>query len=89
MATTYAKAKVCRNAKCLSLEPELIKIMAESRDPDELLWAWDGWRNAAGRPIRNSFKKYMELLHIGVKENGNSFHFNLFEAKYICSFYQI
>lgn len=70
MATAYASAKVCRNTKCLSLEPELIKIMAESRDPDELLWAWHGWRNAAGRPVRNNFKTYMELLNIGAKQNG-------------------
>lgn len=70
MATAYASAKVCRNTKCLSLEPELIKIMAESRDPDELLWAWHGWRNAAGRPVRNNFKTYMALLNIGAKQNG-------------------
>ncbi|CAE1153434.1 ACE [Acanthosepion pharaonis] len=74
MATAYASAKVCRITKCMSLEPELIKIMAESRDPDELLWAWHGWRNAAGRPVRNNFKTYMELLNVGAKQNGIFFY---------------
>src|SRR5262249_18741548 len=43
----YGKGKYCPNgpnAKCLSLG-DLEKIMAESRDPEELKRAWVGWHS--------------------------------------------
>lgn len=50
--------------------PDLNKIMAESRDYDELLFAWQGWRNASGREIRDSYKRYVELANFAAKSNG-------------------
>lgn len=44
--------------------------MAESRDYDELLFAWQGWRNASGRELRNSYKRYVELANLAAKSNG-------------------
>ncbi|XP_016368729.1 angiotensin-converting enzyme [Sinocyclocheilus rhinocerous] len=73
METLYSVATVCKDeSKCLPLDPNLNKIMAESRDYDELLFAWQGWRNASGRELRNSYKRYVELANLAAKSNGHT-----------------
>ena len=44
--------------------------MAESRDYDELLFAWKGWRDSAGKVLRNDYKRYVELANAAAKLNG-------------------
>lgn len=39
-----------------SLELDLTRTMAKSRDYNELYWAWNSWREAAGQPSREDFK---------------------------------
>lgn len=51
---------------------DLQKIMAESRDYDELLFAWKGWRDAAGKVLRQDYKRYVELANTAAKLNGMS-----------------
>ncbi|NXU41431.1 ACE enzyme, partial [Drymodes brunneopygia] len=76
METTYSVAKVCReNKTCHPLDPDLTNIMASIRDYDELLFAWKGWRDASGKKMRNSYKRYVELSNKaavlnGYKDNG-------------------
>ncbi|KAL7869846.1 hypothetical protein AOLI_G00138340 [Acnodon oligacanthus] len=73
METTYSVAKVCRDENtCLPLDPDLNKIMAESRDYDELLFAWQGWRNASGRELRQSYERYVELANLAARSNGHA-----------------
>ncbi|XP_066520226.1 angiotensin-converting enzyme [Hoplias malabaricus] len=73
METTYSVAKVCKNdSKCLPLDPDLNKIMSESRDYDELLFAWEGWRNASGRPLRQNYERYVELANLAARSNGHA-----------------
>uniref|UniRef100_A0A8B9L1H6 Angiotensin-converting enzyme n=1 Tax=Astyanax mexicanus TaxID=7994 RepID=A0A8B9L1H6_ASTMX len=50
----------------------LNKIMAESRDYDELLFAWQGWRNASGRELRQSYVRYVELANLAARSNGHA-----------------
>lgn len=49
---------------------DLTKIMAESRDYDRLLFAWQGWRNASGRELRKSYERYVELANLAARSNG-------------------
>ncbi|NXX98126.1 ACE enzyme, partial [Centropus bengalensis] len=71
METRYSIAKVCReNEICLPLEPDLTDIMASSRDYDELLFAWKGWRDASGKIIRSKYKRYVELSNKAAVLNG-------------------
>ncbi|NXX73935.1 ACE enzyme, partial [Urocolius indicus] len=71
METTYSVAKVCReNGTCHPLDPDLTDIMATSRDYDELLFAWKGWRDAAGKNIKNDYKRYVELSNKAAVLNG-------------------
>ncbi|XP_030364884.1 angiotensin-converting enzyme isoform X2 [Strigops habroptila] len=73
METTYSVAKVCReNKTCHPLDPDLTDIMATSRDYDELLFVWKGWRDAAGKPIKNNYKRYVELSNKAAVLNGYS-----------------
>ena len=72
MLTTYSTAKVPAKdgGRPLDLDPDLVKIMSESRDYDELLWAWKGWRDAVGPAIKPMFTKLVEYMNKGAKEQG-------------------
>uniref|UniRef100_A0A6Q2XA23 Angiotensin-converting enzyme n=1 Tax=Esox lucius TaxID=8010 RepID=A0A6Q2XA23_ESOLU len=73
METKYSVANVCRdNGTCHPLDPDLQKIMAESRDYSELLFAWQGWRNASGRELRQDYKRYVQLANKAATLNGHS-----------------
>ncbi|XP_028413291.1 angiotensin-converting enzyme-like [Dendronephthya gigantea] len=66
MNTIYSTAKVGNN----SLMPHLVRLMANSRDYNELLHSWWGWRNESGRKMRQIYKEYIGLTNKGAKENG-------------------
>ncbi|XP_045155513.1 angiotensin-converting enzyme [Echinops telfairi] len=71
METTYSVASVCHtNGTCLQLEPELTKLMATSQNYEDLLWAWQGWRDKVGRAILPFFPKYVELSNKAARLNG-------------------
>jgi peptidyl-dipeptidase A len=70
MEGTYGKGKYCPKGPdaCLDLE-DLSKIMATSRNPKELLDAWQGW-HAIAKPIREPYSRYVELANKGARELG-------------------
>lgn len=52
------------------LGTDLEEIMATSRDQKELLWAWQGWRDAIGRQLRPVFEDYVHLSNKAAQYNG-------------------
>jgi peptidyl-dipeptidase A len=70
LESEYGSAKYCRAGpeSCLDLTA-LTRIMAESRDYDELLDAWTGWRLAA-RPMRADYRRFVELANEGARDLG-------------------
>jgi peptidyl-dipeptidase A len=50
---------------------ELEKILAESRDPEELLEAWTGWRTVSV-PMREPYRRFVELMNEGARYLGYS-----------------
>ncbi|MBI1897397.1 MAG: M2 family metallopeptidase [Acidobacteria bacterium] len=89
MESLYGKGKYCpaappkgdeNNDKCVDLQ-EITKIMARSRDPRELLDLWSGW-HAIARPMRNDFKRYVELGNKGARELGFADMGAMWRAKY-------
>jgi len=65
----YGAGKYCRRDNdCLS-GPELETLMQTSRDYDELLDAWTGWRTIAP-PMRDKYARYVELANEGARELG-------------------
>ncbi|PIO05261.1 hypothetical protein AB205_0182740, partial [Aquarana catesbeiana] len=72
METIYSKATVCNGTKCIPLDPDITALLAQSRDYDELLWAWKGWRDSSGKKMRSHYKRYVELGNKAATLNGHA-----------------
>jgi len=74
MGSTYSKAKVLKRggSEFWSLEPELTEVMASSRDPDELQYYWEQWREKSGKMIKGNYHEYIDLYNEAAKLNGFS-----------------
>ena len=73
MVETYSTAKVegFRNkGKLKSLEPELTLIMAQSRDPEELEYYWESWREVSGKKMGQMYKSYVAYSNEAARLNG-------------------
>ncbi|MDP9338716.1 MAG: M2 family metallopeptidase [Acidobacteriota bacterium] len=71
----YGKGKWCpagkgADAKCLDITA-IERILATSRDPEELKRAWLGW-HAVGAPMRQRYARLVELGNKGSRELGYS-----------------
>jgi len=67
----YGKGTWCPDDKkenCKQL-PDIEKIIANSRDPQELLAAWKGW-HAIGSPMRERYARLVTLSNTGAREMG-------------------
>ena len=64
----YGAGEYCKGNSCRSL-PELEDVMAESRDYDELLDAWVGWRTVSP-PMRDRYARFVEIANEGANELG-------------------
>src|SRR5262245_52224557 len=82
MEGTYGKGKYCPSGpdSCKDLE-QLSKILAESRDPQELKNVWVGW-HAIAKPIRNDFVRYVELANKGASQLGFKDNGAMWRSKY-------
>jgi peptidyl-dipeptidase A len=77
----YGKGKYCfADGRCLT-QPELSNIMAESKDPELLLEAWQGWREIA-KPMRPLFEREVELANQGAQDLGFSDLSELWRSQY-------
>ena len=70
MAGTYGAGKYCQKGsdECLSLG-DLEKVLAESRDYEENLEAWTGWRTVSPS-MRSGYERFVELANEGATELG-------------------
>jgi peptidyl-dipeptidase A len=82
MEGVYGKGKWCPPGKdkCLDIE-DLTRLMATSRDPNELRDAWAGWHLIA-RPMRKDFVRFVELSNQGARELGFKDTGALWRSKY-------
>jgi peptidyl-dipeptidase A len=67
----YGKGTWCPDDKkenCKQL-PDIEKILAASRDPKELLAAWEGW-HAIAPPMKKRYTRMVELSNQGAREMG-------------------
>ncbi|XP_007951028.1 angiotensin-converting enzyme 2 [Orycteropus afer afer] len=72
MSKIYSTGKACNpnTQECLLLEPGLDRIMENSTDYDERLWAWEGWRSEVGRQLRPLYEEYVDLKNEMARGNG-------------------
>ncbi len=75
MKGAYGSGKYCRPSpeadggeECLGITA-LGKLMGTSRDPDELLDLWIGWRKI-GPPMRDDYSRFVTLANEGARELG-------------------
>ncbi|CAL1685748.1 unnamed protein product [Lasius platythorax] len=75
MKEIYIKARVCpykqTDGECnLNLDHDINKIMAQSKDYDELLYYWHAWHEATGPQLQNKYLRYVQLANRAAKLNG-------------------
>ncbi|MEW5974391.1 MAG: M2 family metallopeptidase [Acidobacteriota bacterium] len=81
MEGTYGKGKYCPEGQdCLSLE-DLTRLLATNRDPARLSDAWTGWRKVSP-PMREDFRRYVELSNKGARELGFADTGAMWRSKY-------
>ncbi|MCC6862116.1 MAG: M2 family metallopeptidase [Bryobacterales bacterium] len=85
MEGTYGKGKYCPAgvsdpAKCLDLQ-EITRIMANAREPGRLLEVWTGW-HAIAPPMRNDYRRFVELSNQGAKALGFADTGAMWRSKY-------
>jgi peptidyl-dipeptidase A len=69
MGSEYGKGKYCRKPEdCLDITA-IERIMASSRDPQELKDVWLGWHKV-GAPMRQRYARFAELSNQGAREIG-------------------
>lgn len=69
LKSLYGQGEYCRAANdCLAIG-ELEEILAKSRDPAELLEAWNGWHQIAV-PMKDLYARQTELANEGARELG-------------------
>lgn len=50
--------------------PELTEIMANSRSYKRLLFAWEGWHNESGVPLKEHYPRFVELSNKASRADG-------------------
>ncbi|MBT8115161.1 MAG: M2 family metallopeptidase, partial [Arenicella sp.] len=69
MEGQYGAGKYCdADGNCRQLQ-ELESVLAESRDYDELLDVWQGWRTVSP-PYREHYQRFVELANQGAQDFG-------------------
>ncbi|MFC3031641.1 M2 family metallopeptidase [Pseudoalteromonas fenneropenaei] len=77
----YGKGKYCKDdGSCLSLG-DMSATMANSRDYNELLDVWQGWRQVS-KPMRELYQEQVTLTNEGAKELGYADTGAMWRSKY-------
>ncbi len=70
MEGMYGAAQYCpQGPQSCKDQTQLIRIMATSRNPEELTDSWVGW-HATARPLRKEYVRFVELANEGARELG-------------------
>ncbi len=81
LSSMYGGGEFCRTPEnCQSLE-DLEKVIAKSRNPDELLEAWEGWRTVSS-PMKEKYSKTVALGNQGAQQLGYKNMADLWRSKY-------
>lgn len=69
LKSIYSTGKYCDTQGDCQVLDEMSLVMANSRDPDELLRLWQGWRTVSP-PMRDIYAQQVELANQGARELG-------------------
>jgi peptidyl-dipeptidase A len=79
----YGKGKWCPDgpsARCLNID-QITDTLANSRDPRELLEAWEGW-HAISPPMRPRYERMVQLANQGARDAGFSDVGDMWRSEY-------
>jgi peptidyl-dipeptidase A len=84
LRSAYGTGRYCpdpaRPEECLNID-DITRIMASSRDRDELRRVWEGWHTIAP-PMRDDYTRFVELSNAGARELGFADTGAMWRAKY-------
>ncbi|KAF7993377.1 hypothetical protein HCN44_007880 [Aphidius gifuensis] len=85
MKELYTRTRLCPYKKMgiicdLDMDHDVSKIMAQSRDYDELLHYWRAWQEAIGPPLKNKYIRYVQLANQAARLNDAYFQQNIAEV---------
>ncbi|HEU0012312.1 MAG TPA: M2 family metallopeptidase [Longimicrobium sp.] len=81
MEADYGRGRYCRaGGECLDIG-QLSRILATSRNPAEMLDAWQGWHQIS-RPMRARYARFVELSNKGARELGHPDAGAMWRARY-------
>ncbi|NDG84671.1 MAG: peptidase M2 family protein [Proteobacteria bacterium] len=81
LESAYGSGKYCdATGRCRDLQ-ELEEVIKSSRDPKELLDAWNGWHSIA-KPMKAKYERIVELGNQGARELGFHDLSDVWMAKY-------
>lgn len=81
LESMYGSGKYCKTKDSCQNLGDLEKIMAESRNPNELLDAWTGWRTVSP-PMKSKYEKVIALSNEGSQELGFKDTADLWKSNY-------
>ncbi len=81
LESLYGSGQFCTSPDDCKTLGDLEKIMANSRDPQELLKAWEGWRTVS-IPMKEKYRTTVELGNEGAKEMGYKDMADLWRSNY-------
>ncbi len=81
LESIYGSGKFCETKDKCSTLGDLEKIMAKSRNPDELLKAWNGWHTVA-YPMKDKYRTTVEMGNLGSRELGYKDMADLWKSNY-------
>ncbi|XP_008557296.3 angiotensin-converting enzyme [Microplitis demolitor] len=75
MKELHTRARLCPYKKMgtacdMDMSADVGKIMAQSRDYEELLHYWRAWHEAVGPPLKNKYMRYVQLANQAARLNG-------------------
>jgi peptidyl-dipeptidase A len=84
LQATYGRGKFCANPEhpdsCLNIDG-VTRVMAESRDQEELRRVWEGWHTISP-PMRKDYARFVDLSNKGANELGFADTGAMWRAKY-------
>ncbi len=54
------------------------ELFRTSRDWDDLVWAWKGWRDATGKHMKQDYEDHVVLMNKKAKLSGTSLFYWVF-----------
>lgn len=79
MSAIYSTTKVkLPDGTLASGEPDLADVMRNSKNYEDLLYAWKSWRDAVGPKIKKIYPQLVSLENKAAKQQGKLFSFRFF-----------